>query len=196
MMHKRALAMAAVTMIAGATITIGSVGPASGDDGKHEVNWVSTSAVSLVNFPQAFIADVSRCHFTATGEVEAPCSVPVTSSAGFDVTFSGDVTGTSPSDENTVLSVGVAFNPATLDFPFVNYQSYHVTVAGCGTGSVMLRFDGNLNTPASTWQIVAHSGRGDLTGISGKGTATNTLDATGTRGQASGRIRCGKHHDD
>ena len=196
MMHKRALAMAAVTMIAGATITIGSVGPASGDDGKREVHWTSTSAVSESNFGQAFVADVSRCHFTATGALESPCVVPVTSSPGFDVTLTGDVSGTSSSGDNRVLGTANDLNPTTLDFPYVFYVNHAVTVAGCGTGSFVLRIDGNLNTPSTTWQIVHNSGRGDLVGISGRGTASGTTDASGSITQNVGRIRCGKHHDD
>ena len=167
-----------------------------GDDGKRDVHWVGTSRVTEANVGQAFVADFGRCHFSATGALESPCVAPVASSPGFDVTLTGDVSGTSSSGDNGILGVANDLNPATIDFPFVTYQRYVVSVARCGTGSFVIRIDGNLSTDSSTWQIVPNSGRGDLTGISGRGTGTNTIDANGSVAQAMGRIRCGKHHDD
>ena len=188
-------AVACTTALAAATVTLGSVSAASGDDGRHPVQFALTQTDPTA--AQAFLGDFSRCDFSAS-DAFVPCVVPTTPLAGFDATISGDLRGTQRPADEVWLGVLVSFSPTTLDFPVIDIEPFEVTVTGCGTGSFVLRRDGNQGSPNSTWQIVPNSGRGDLVGISGGGTATIVVNGPGGFFVDTfvGRIRCGKHHDD
>jgi Protein of unknown function (DUF3224) len=194
-LNRATAAVACTTALAAATITLGSVGAASGDDGRHAVQFALT--VTDPNAAQAFPGDFSRCHFS-TSDPFVPCVVPFTPQAGFDGAISGDLQGTQHTADEFWLGVLVGFTATTLDFPVIDIEPFEVTVAGCGVGSFVLRREGNQGSPNSTWQIVPNSGRGDLVGISGSGTAASVFNGPGGFfvDNFVGRIRCGKHHDD
>ena len=194
-LQRATAATACVTALAAATVTLGSVSAASGDDGRHPVQFALT--ITDPNAAQAFPGDFSRCHFSPS-DAFVPCVVPITPLAGFDGTITGDLQGTQRTADEVQLGVLVSFSPTTLDFPVIDLEPFAVTVTGCGAGSFVLRREGNQGSPNSTWQIVANSGRGDLVGISGSGTATSAVNEPGGFFVDTfvGRIRCNKHHDD
>ncbi len=189
------LAGAAVLVLT-ASVTIGTVAPASGDDGRHPVHFTLSNSVTAANAGQAIPSDFSRCHLNPDGTFD-PCVVPTTPVAGFDGTIAGDLVGVQRTAKEAVLGVLVGGTATSVDWPQVDLEPFEVTVAGCGTGSFVLQRDGNVGSPDSTWHIVPHTGRGQLVGISGGGTAVGGF--TGPAGTFVdtfvGRIRCGEHHD-
>jgi hypothetical protein len=186
-MKKRVLAMALAALCAAATVFVGTLGSASGDEGVSVRFTVTEGITTEGEFVGAYSADLSRC---AAG---FPCVVPVTpafepSPGAYDGTLTGDVQGTASFKGSFVLG---AFNdPATLDFPFESYDPFSGTVEGCGTGTFILHNQGNLNSLTGLWWIVPGSGRGDLVGISGNGSYSSP--APFTPSGYIGHIRCKK----
>src|SRR4029077_3425468 len=77
-MHNRALAMTIAAACAAAAMTMGTLAPASGDEG-DKVQFTDTSPVNTVaKFSAAYAPDFSRCTFNNVGNVVSPCVVPVT----------------------------------------------------------------------------------------------------------------------
>jgi hypothetical protein len=192
-MHKRAVAISLGALCAASTITIGALAPASGDEGV-KVRFTETPGITTeAEFAAAYSADLSRCTFNNVGNVASPCVVPVRpnpepSVGAFDDTLTGDLQGTGSFEGSAVLG---AFNDVpTLDFPFEAYEPYSVTVEGCGTGTLILHNEGDLNSLTGTWRIVPGSGRGGLSGISGNGTYSSA--APFTPSTYIGHIRCAK----
>ena len=177
------------------TITIGTLAPASGDEGR-KVQFTDTSPITtLSQFEAAYLGDPSRCTFNPTfTNVVAPCVEPVDpifepSPGAYNDTLAGDIHGTGSFKGSAVLA---ALNDLpTVDVPFESYEPYSVTVKGCGTGTLLLHNEGNLGLQSGSWWIVPGSGRGDLLGISGNGTYSNT--APFTPSTYIGHVRCGKH---
>jgi hypothetical protein len=196
-LQRATAAAACATALAAATITLGSVSPASGDDGRHPVKFTLANAVTEANAGQVFPNDFSRCRLNADGTFD-PCVVPTTVLAGFDGTITGDLQGTQRTADEAQLGVLVSGSATGVDWPVIDIEPFHVTVTGCGTGSFVLRREGNVGSPNSTWQIIANTGRGELAGISGSGTAVGGFSGLGGTWVDNfvGRIRCGKHHDD
>jgi Protein of unknown function (DUF3224) len=177
------------------TVTFASVQAASGDDESVKVNFTESDPVTGANFGNAYIADLSRCSFDpVTFALLGPCVDPTTQAAGFDATYRGDITGTSKSEQGAVLAALNEFSATAVDVPFVKMDRVDATIAHCGTGSFILRRDGNLNSPNTTWTIVAGSGRGDLVGLRGNGTALDITPPGGTAlARLTGRVRCHRH---
>jgi hypothetical protein len=193
---------AAAALCAAATITIGTLTPAGGDEGR-KVHFVDSSPITPANFISAFPADTSRCTFNGTlTNVVAPCVTPVTptepkgTDGVYDDTLTGDVAGTGDFEGGGVLAVTNDFS--TLDVPFEAYEPVSVQVADCGTGTFVLRNEGNLDTGNGVWQIVPNSGRGGLLGISGGGTySAGTTKPNGTTPSLYvGRVRCNGNRDE
>ena len=159
-------------------------------EGSRPVRWEGTRPITLANFAASADDDLSRCTIGPAG-FASPCVVPITPLAGYDLTLSGGVEGTAPSAYSADLAAFVSTSQPA-DIPIVSFERVIATVVGCGTGSFLLRTDSNLGSPSHTWTIVPHSGRGELLGLSGSGTATNAFD--GPQGQlhtvATGRLRC------
>ncbi len=196
-MHKRALAMTIAALCAAGTITIGTLAPASGDEGR-KVQFTDTSPIAtLAQFLGAYSSDTSRCTFNSTfTNIVSPCVVPVTPSfeptpGAYNDTLTGDFEGHGQFKGGAILTAANDFSPATLDVPFESYEPYSVHVEGCGTGTLILHTEGNLNSTNGQWWIVPGSGRGDLTGISGNGSSS----APGPFAPAIlvGHVRCAKH---
>jgi hypothetical protein len=190
-MSKRVVAMTLAVCAAG-TMTVGTLGAASGDEGVR-VRFTSTSGITTEGeFAGAFSADLSRC---ATG---FPCVVPVTPSfepapGAYNDTLTGDVQGTASFKGSFVLGSANDLNPATIDFPYESYNPFSGMVERCGTGTFIIHDEGNLNSSSGQWWIVPGSGRGGLTGISGNG----TFSSPGPPGSFApvnniGHIRCAK----
>jgi Protein of unknown function (DUF3224) len=191
-MQMRSLVMTAAGLCATATITIGTLRPASGDEGRR-VQFADLSPVTATDFNSAYPADVSRCSFTNIGNVTSPCVAPVTPTGSFDDSLTGDFVGTGHFVGGAVLTV--LNDLPTSDVPFESYEPYSLRIAGCGTGSLILHTEGNLNTGNGVWQIVPDSGRGDLLGISGSGTSSAGAPNTNgtTPGIFVGHVRCRAH---
>jgi hypothetical protein len=198
-MYKRAFLMGVATLCAAATITIGTVAAASGDEGR-KVNFVIHSPIPPP-FSTAFVADLSRC------TLGPPCVAPVTPTlppgvppGAYDDQVTGDFVGTGDFVKSAVLATLNSIDPA--DLPYTDYEPYSLTVAGCGTGSVIVRAEGNVGVVAGSttgqWKFVPNSGRKGLTGISGSGTFTvSNNNPGGTESRiATGHVRCGGEHDE
>ena len=193
-MRKLALVVTLAVLCGTAAILIGTLAPASGNEGVR-VRFTDTSGITTESeFLNAYIADFGRC---ATG---FPCVVPVTTNpkaeafpGQFDDTFTGDVQGTGSFAGTGLLGAANDLNPTTFDFPYEAYEPLSVTVEGCGTGTFILHNEGNLNSSSGQWWIVPGSGRGDLTGISGNGTFSSP-GAPGSFAPSNdiGHIRCAK----
>jgi hypothetical protein len=189
-MYKRALVIAATLSVA-ATMTIGTIASASGDEGR-KVRFVDTSPITTsAEFSAAYAPDLSRC-------TVLPCVVPVTavfepSPGAYNDTLTGDFQGTGRFKGSAVLGAANDLNPGTLDFPFESYEPFSLQVEGCGTGTLILHTEGNLNSTSAMWQIVPGSGRGDLLGISGSGTYSSS--APFAPHDYVGHVRCAKHND-
>lgn len=196
MRASRTVSLVAGLLATAGAITVVSVAPASGDDGARPIAYHEHSPLTPANFDAAFVDDFSRCTFTPTFEIVDPCVDPIVPVPGFDGVLSGDLVGTRPSADAAALAVVVKATATEVDVPSVQFTKFIGSVKGCGTGSYVFRIDSTLNDPNSSWTIVPHSGRGDLAGISGHGTAVSTISATGLETDAVGRIRCGKHHGD
>lgn len=197
LLHRSRMRLAGTAaVVVTATLALGSVAPASGDDGRHAVRFTLSNSVTAANAGGAFTNDFSRCRLNPDGSFD-PCVVPTTPPAGLDGTIAGDLQGTQPSAAEAELGVLVGGSATGVDWPQIDLEPLRVTVTGGGTGSFVLRRDGNVGTPDSTWQIVPHTGRGDLVGISGSGTATGGFTGPGGTWVDTfvGRIRCGPHHD-
>jgi hypothetical protein len=198
-MYKRAFIIAAA-LCAAATMTIGTIASASGDEGR-KVRFVNHSVIPPSQFTSAYVADTSRCTFNATGNVVSPCVAPVTptgpKTGNYNETLTGDFKGTGHFAAGAVLATLIDTNPATTDIPFVAYEPFSLTVAGCGMGTFILRSEGNLGSTNGVWQIVPNSGRDGLLGISGSGTYTVTHNNPGgTQSNISvGHVRCGGENE-
>jgi hypothetical protein len=196
-MYKRAFVIAAA-LCAAATMTVGTIASASGDEGR-KVNFVDTEAItSVAQFSAAYAPDFSRCTFNSVGNVDLPCVVPVApvfepSPGAYNETLTGDFQGTLRFKGSAVLGAANDLAPATLDFAYEGYQPFSGQVEGCGKGTFILHKAGNLNSTSGTWQIVPGSGRGDLTGISGSG--TYSAPAPFTPSNDVGHVRCAKHDE-
>ena len=190
-MSKRAVAMTLAALCGVATILVGTLGPAGGDEGVSVRFTVTTGITNATDFGKAYTADLSRC---VTG---FPCVVPVNTNGtppqpgAWDDTLSGDVQGTGSYKDSAVLG---AFNdPATLDFPYESYESVNVTVEGCGTGTFILHNQGNLNSTTGLWWVVPGSGRIGLVDMSGNGSWTQSgPPGSFTPSAYIGHIRCAK----
>ena len=195
-MHNRALAMTIAAACAAAAMTIATLAPASGDEG-DKVQFTDMSPVNTVaKFTAAYAPDFSRCTFNNVGNVVSPCVVPVTpvfepSPGTYNDTLTGDLQGTGSFKGTAVLGAANDLNPATLDFPYESYEPYSLHVEGCGTGTLILHDQGNLNSLNGVWRIVPGSGRGDLLGISGGGTYSSA--APFSPNNYLGHVRCGNH---
>ena len=189
------LAGAAVLVLT-ASVTIGTVAPASGDDGRHLVQFTLSNSGTATNGSQVIPSDFSRCHLNPDGSFD-PCVVPAAPVAGFDGTIAGDLVGVQRAAKEAVLGVLVAGTATSLDWPTIDLEPLEVTVAGCGTGSFVLQRDGNVGSLDATWHIVPHTGRGQLVGISGSGTAVGAFTGPGGTWVDAfvGRVRCGEYHD-
>jgi hypothetical protein len=203
-MYKRAVMTAVATLCAAGMITIGTVASASGSEG-NKVNFIVHSQVPPSQFAAAFPADFSRCTFTATTppNVASPCVAPVTPTlppgvppGAYDDQVTGDFVGTGDFVKSAVLATLNSIDPTTLDLPSTDYEPYSLTVAGCGSGTVIVRTEGNVGVVAGSttgeWKLVPNSGRGGLAGISGSGTYTVSHNPDGTVSNiATGHVRCG-----
>jgi hypothetical protein len=188
-MHKRALAMTLAALCAAGTITIGTIVPATGDEGVSVRFTVTQGITTEGEFMGAFSPDFSRC---TTG---FPCVVPVKpifepTPGAYNGTLTGDIQGTASFKGSAILGAANDLNPATFDFPYDSYNPFSGTVEGCGTGTFILHNEGNLNSNTGQWWIVPGSGRLGLTGISGNGTFSSP--APFTPAAYIGHIRCGK----
>ncbi len=202
-MYRRAFVIGAA-LCAAASLTIGTIASASGDEGR-KVNFVVHSPVPPAQFVAAFPANVSRCTFTATGNVAAPCVAPVTPTeptpGAYNDTVTGDLTGTGQFAASAILTTLINVLPGMTDLPYTNYEPYSpLTVKECGMGTVIVRSTGNVGVVAGSttghWQFVPNSGRDGLAGISGSGTFTvshNNPGGTESR-IAVGHVRCGSKH--
>jgi hypothetical protein len=193
-MHKRGIVMALAASCGVATIMVGTLGAASGDEGASARFTVTSGITSEADAVTAFSPDYTRCG------AGFPCVVPVTPEAAaqphpgaFDDAISGDIVGSGSFRNSFILSaandLGVP-NPATVDFPFDRYEPFSGTVEGCGSGTLILHDQGNLNSNSGQWWIVPGSGRGDLVGISGSGSYSSPAPFTPTA--YIGHIRCAK----
>jgi hypothetical protein len=201
-MHMRAFIMTAAAFCAAATITIGTLASASADVGR-KVQFDDLSPITGSEVLAALPGDVSRCTFDGSGNVVSPCVVPVTptepSPGAYNDKLTGDFVGTGSFAGEAVLAVINDFTPP--DFPFEAYEPFGsahpadtLHVAGCGTGTLILRKEGNTNSGNGVWQIVPNSGRGGLANISGGGTFSGPAQPDGiTPSIYVGRVRCGKH---
>jgi hypothetical protein len=198
-MYKRAFVIAAA-LCAAATMTIGTVASASGDEGRR-VQFVVHSLIPPSQFLNAYVADTSRCTFNATfTNVESPCVTPITPTeptpGAYNEQVTGDFVGFGEFAKSAVL--GVFNDLPTLDIPSTNYEPFSLTIAGCGTGTVIVRTEGNLDSTNGRWKFVPNSGRKGLTGVSGSGTYTvSHNNPGGTESNiAVGHVRCSGEHDE
>jgi hypothetical protein len=175
-----------------ATVLIGTLGPASGDEGVSVRFTVTHGITTAADFLNAYPADFTRCG------AGFPCVVPVAPNAAaephpgaFDDTVSGDAHGTGSFRNSLILGAAndLAAQPAP-DFPFDSYEPFSGTIEGCGSGTLILHNQGNLNSNLGLWWIVPGSGRGALTGISGSGSYSST--GPFTPNNYIGHIRCAK----
>jgi hypothetical protein len=202
-MFKRALVVTAA-VCAAASLTIGTIASASGDEGR-KVNFVVHSPIVPSEYVSAFPANLSRCTLTATGNVASPCVAPVTPTeptpGAYNDTVTGDLTGTGQFAASAILTTLINILPGTSDIPYTNYEPYSpLTVKECGMGTVIVRTTGNVGVVAGSttgrWQVVPNSGRGGLVGISGSGTFTVSHNPDGTTSNISvGHVRCGGKHE-
>lgn len=194
MSSERSLLVAVGAVVATA-IVLGSVVPASGDDGRRGVRFTANAPFTEATFAATFAGDVSRCTFTAAGPA-TPCVTPVTPQTGSSYSVTGAVQGTMALGDEAVLGALVDI-PPTFDYPYVALQRFVGSVTRCGTGSFLLQREGNLNASHVTWHIVPNFGRDGLAGISGTGTLETAFNGpNGTiLDDAVGRIRCrgGRH---
>jgi hypothetical protein len=188
-MNKRAVVMTLAALCGVATVLIGTLVPASGDEGASVRFTVTHGITNPVDFNNAYSANFSRCG------AGFPCVVPVTPQVGapphpgaFDDAVSGDAQGTGSFAGSFVL--GAVNDLATLDFPFDSYEPFSGTIEGCGSGTLILHNQGNLNSNLGLWWIVPGSGRGALLGISGSGSYSSPAPFTPTA--YIGHIRCAK----
>ena len=188
-MNKRAVIMTLATLGGVATILIGTLAPASGDEGVS-VRFTSSSALTPAEFGAAYSADLSRC-------ATLPCVAPVTPEAAaepypgaYDFKESGDVVGTTSFAGTALLGAANDLNPATIDFAWESYAPFSGTVEGCGAGTFIIHSEGNLNSNTGQWWIVPNSGRGGLAGISGSGAFSSPAPFTPI--SFIGHIRCKK----
>jgi hypothetical protein len=195
-MNKRAFALTLASLCATATVFIGTLAPASGDEGRR-VQFTDSSPITAGEFVTAYPSDLSRCTFNSTfTNVVSSCVAPVKptepSPGAYNDKVTGDFQGTGHFAGGAILA---AVNDLpTTDIPFESYQPYSLHIEGCGTGTLILHNEGNLDSPTGAWQIVPGSGRGDLLGISGGGTySTGTPNQDGTTSTYAGHVRCGKH---
>jgi Protein of unknown function (DUF3224) len=176
-----------------ATATFGFAPTANSHDGGRRISFTIDNSVTLATFNDAYPSDAHRCDFSFGGPgPNTPCVLQVAGQQGFADTYAGDMAGISNFEDNAAAGV---FNDATttsFDIPFSFYRRVVGSVSDCGSGSFILRTDGNLNSPASTWTIVPGSGRGELVGLRGNGTETaGPPTASGSHADGTGRVRCG-----
>jgi hypothetical protein len=190
-MNKRAVVMTLAALCGVATIMIGALAPASGDEGVSVRFKVTHGITTAADFLKAYSADFSRCG------AGFPCVVPVTPQVGapphpgaFDDAVNGDVQGTGSFAGSFVLGAANDVAAVPPDFPFDSYEPFSGTVEGCGSGTLILHNQGNLNSNLGLWWIVPGSGRGALLGISGSGSYSSAAPFTPTA--YIGHIRCAK----
>jgi hypothetical protein len=168
-MHKRAMVMALAALGGAAAMLIGTLAPASGDEGKT-VRFQVSSPVNASNSQLSSKPVGGTC---ANTPLVAPCTFlgqgAELSAGEFNDTFSGDFDGTGVHTTLGILSTVLSLS--VVDIPFVNREVVSpLTVRGCGRGTLVVQDEGNLNSPSGTWSIVPGSGTGDLAGIRGGGT--------------------------
>jgi len=200
-MHKRVLIMTAAAFCAASAMTIGTLASASADVGR-KVQFDDLSPITGSEVLAALPGDVRRCTFDGSGNVVSPCVVPVTptepSPGAYNDKLRGDFVGTGYFAGEAVLAVINEVKPP--DYPYEAYEPFGkadpadmLHVAGCGTGTLILRKGGNTNTGNGVWQIVPNSGRGGLANISGGGTFSGPAQPDGrTPSVYVGRVRCVK----
>lgn len=202
-MRRPVLAMTLAVLCGAATIVVGTLAPASGDEGRP-VHFVDTSPVNLSNFETSFSTVGGNC--PATPPIATPCNSVARgaepSPGAYDDTLSGDLQGTGKHASEAILSTTNHFQfvPLSFDVPYVTRQVYSpVTVEGCGTGTLTLQDEGNLNSGRGVWKIVPGSGTGDLVGITGGGTLTGQSPPPPTGNSTvtyDGHVRCGHSHNE
>ena len=172
-MHTRAVVMGLAAVAGVAAITIGTLAPASGNEGET-VHFQVVSPVNESNFGTSFTTVGGNCGYPP---ITSPCislaQGAEPSPGAYNDTLKGDFKGTGQHVTEGVLSTTNLFtlSPLSLDIPFVTREALSpLTVRGCGTGTLVMQGEGNLNSGSGTWTIVAGSGTGDLTGIVGGGT--------------------------
>jgi Protein of unknown function (DUF3224) len=186
----RAFGMTAVL----ATATFGFAPTASSHDGGRRISFTRDNSVTLATFNDAYPGDVHRCDFSNGGlGPKTPCVVTVAGPKGFTDTYAGGIAGVSNFEDNAAVGVSnFATSPTDFDFPYTFYVRVVGSVSDCGSGSFILRTDGNLNNPVAAWAIVPGSGRGELVGLRGNGTVTaGPPTASGSHADGTGRVRCG-----
>jgi Protein of unknown function (DUF3224) len=180
---------AAATMLAFALVG-GASSAASAHDAHRSARVTFSSAqpgLTAATFAQIFPSDPSRC--LLTGAFTPPCTVTTAGAADHDWTFTGTVEGTVKNDTFVAITaVAADVSPSNPDAPFVLMFKVSATVTDCGTGSFIMRIDGNNTTPTRwDWRIVPHSGSDALTTLSGNGTA---VSPTFGSWDYSGRVSC------
>jgi Protein of unknown function (DUF3224) len=186
----RAFGMTAVL----ATATFGFAPTANSHDGGRRISFTIDSGVTPANFNDAFPGDIHRCDFSNGGlGPNTPCVVSVAGQKGFADHYARDIAGVANFEDAAAVGVSnFATSPTSFDFPYTFYWRVVGSVSDCGSGSFILRTDGNLNNPVSAWTIVPGSGRGELVGLRGNGTETAApLTASGAHSDGTGRVRCG-----
>jgi hypothetical protein len=174
-MHKRAILMGLAALGGVAALMIGTLAPASGDEGET-VRFQVTSPVNGSNFGASFTTLGGTC---GNPPITSPCislgQGAEPSPGVFNDVISGDFNGTGVHATLGILSTTnlLTLSPFAFDIAFVNREVVSpLSVRGCGRGTLVVQDEGNLNSPTGTWSIVAGSGTGDLTGIRGGGTFT------------------------
>jgi hypothetical protein len=101
--------------------------------------------------------------------------------------MSGDLEGTYYSGST------VAFDETGLKFAISRTDVFRGTVAGCGSGTMVLVGNEVADPQSGTgeWTIAEGFGTGDLAHASGHGNGTGTADGTGIHSEFEGVIDCG-----
>ena len=95
--------------------------------------------------------------------------------------------------EGTYIASGVATASATGALAVSRMDILTGTIAGCGTGTLVLRMTEDLgpSPKPSEWQVVEGFGTGDLAGVRGHGDGIGAQTPDGLTTTLSGRLHCG-----
>jgi len=139
-------------------------------------------------------SDPAVLHLTWTMEGPAPeltpsycdaakhCVVPATEKGSYH----GDLEGTK------VAAGGAGLNATNDRFATARIERFDGTVKGCGTGSIYLVISEVATTTSGTgtFEVVEGFGTGGLAHLTGHGSGSGTVDASGIHGKGEGEFRC------
>jgi len=153
---------------AAASSSVSTLAPTTTEPPGHEVHATSTAGTTTVGDPVC--------------DPEQHCLYPLTITA----TVSGDLTGSTISHSAGTL--------AGTEFAASDTLIFTGTVAGCGTGTLVLLSLGRgstTGTTTGTWTIAEGFGTGDLVRAAGSGTTTTEPGSDGALSSTlTGRLTC------